>query len=254
MILKKIDFVCAREQEDAERFNQAGISKEQIKITGNLKYDWFPWQNFPLEKGWLLPVEKMGYPIFTAGSIRQGEEKPLLDAYLKVKNKYPSLKLILAPRHLGWLFSIEKLLQANNLSFCLKSRLTLHSPFSTLDCILWDTFGDLWQAYQISTFVFVGGSLVGKGGQNPIEPAWFGKPVFFGPSMENFMEPARWLKEAQGALQVQDANELALKMDELLSNPEKLMRTAGRAKEIVEKLRGQATEKTMEILSAYVRA
>lgn len=148
---------------------------------------------------------------------------------------------------------IKKLLEKNLLCFVLKSQAaTETNPKKDWDVLIWDTFGDLWQAYQSASIIFIGGSLVALGGQNPIEPASFSKPILFGPCMENFSEPAKLLLESNGAIQVQDQKELCQKIEELLSSPEKIIALGRNANEVVQKLKGKATNNTLELLKKYL--
>jgi 3-deoxy-D-manno-octulosonic-acid transferase len=245
--MNKIAFICAREKADAERFQKIGMPADKITTTGNLKFDLVP--------NLLTPAPQSLTPnsvIWTAGSIRDGEEKMILDCFLELRKTFHSLKLILAPRHLEHMdHCIDQLKDSNLLFF----RSSVFSSFGEKwDVLLWDTFGNLLEAYQISSIVFVGGSLVAKGGQNPIEPAWFAKPILFGPYMENFAEPAKVLLEWKGAVQVRTPSDLTSKMQELLANPSAIRTLGENAKKCVDAFCGQATRKTMQVLERYLNA
>ena len=188
-----------------------------------------------------------------AGSIREGEENILIETYLTLLQKHTDLKLLLAPRHMEQLPFIKKLLDKNLLCFILKSQADAETNLKKdWNVLLWDTFGDLWQAYQSASIIFIGGSLVALGGQNPIEPAAFSKPILFGPSMENFSEPAKLLLDSNGAIQVQDQKELCQKIEELLSHPEKIIPLGKNSNEVVQKFKGKATNNTLELLKKYL--
>lgn len=294
ILMNKIDFVCAREKADAERFEAIGIPKNRIQLTGNLKFDLQPWNiDRNLEPVVPKTVFSEKKSLWVAGSVRDGEEKFIFDAFLSLLKKHPNLKLVFAPRHLDHIHSIIHTLKSLKLHYLLRSQITESpKPQEVLDSartliegvsfeqseassrskvfrnqgteffsftneknwnvLIWDTFGDLWRAYQESTVVFVGGSLVPTGGQNPVEPAWFSKPILFGPHMENFAEPAKILLESNGAIQVQNSAELASAIDALLSNPEKISDTGAKAKNAIEKFSGRATEETMKVINSFL--
>ena len=104
--------------------------------------------------------------------------------------------------------------------------------------VILDTIGELAQLYQIATVVFVGGSLVDAGGHNILEPAVFGKPIVFGPHMQNFAEIARTFLENRGAVQVHSATELETVLVELLSDPVRRASLGAAARALVEANRG----------------
>ncbi|MBI2118030.1 MAG: DUF374 domain-containing protein [Elusimicrobia bacterium] len=258
LILKKIELFLCREKEDGERFEKIGALKTKIFVTGNLKFDSFSWEfkssqsKVPIKQEFLNSLNK-NWRLLVTGSIRDGEENLLIETYLTLIKKHTDLKLLLAPRHMEQLPLIKKLLEKNLLCFVLKSQAaTETNPKKDWDVLIWDTFGDLWQAYQSASIIFIGGSLVALGGQNPIEPASFSKPILFGPCMENFSEPAKLLLESNGAIQVQDQKELCQKIEELLSSPEKIIALGRNANEVVQKLKGKATNNTLELLKKYL--
>lgn len=248
ILMGKISFAAVREQKDADHYQTAGLQKDKIKVTGNLKYDLAPWD---LNGGAKPPLQGAAHAgkVWTAGSVREGEERQILEVFKKLKKDFPELKLILAPRHLENLQEIKALIKSMDLRFSSRSE----NPSPSSDVELWDTFGDLWRAYEQSDFVFVGGSLVDKGGQNPIEPAWFAKPVLFGRSMHNFEEPARILMEQGAAAQVVDAGELEQKMRRLLQNPEEAQKMGEHARRAMENFAGSATQKTLQMVEPYLK-
>lgn len=258
LVLEKIELILCREKEDGERFKKIGAPETKIFITGNLKFDSFAWEfnsnqtKIP-ENQKILKFMNKNDRLLVAGSIREGEEKFLIETYLFLVKKHADLKLILAPRHMENIPHIKKILEHKRLYFMLKSQLETDPNLKKdWNVLIWDTFGDLWQAYQSATIIFVGGSLVEMGGQNPIEPASFAKPILFGPSMENFSEPAQLLLESNGAVRIHQPEELTPKIDELLSNPERTALLGRNAKEVVQKFKGKATKNTIQHLERYL--
>ena len=121
------------------------------------------------------------------------------------------------------------------------------------DVLLVDTTGELKAFYEMATLVFVGKSLTAQGGQNPIEPAALGRPMVFGPFMQNFKPVVQSLLEAEAAIQVADETELADKMSNLLGNPEQRDALGRAAKAVVESNKG-ATQRTAELVGQTLRA
>ena len=236
--VRLIDIVAARNASDARRFASFTGKETEVSVSGNIKYD----RDFKVDSkrsDYGLTGEDI---VFTAGSVRNGEEKIIIQTYNELKQSFPGIKFFFAPRHLSRLNAIKKILSQNKIKFSLFSELAVnssllppHKPCHSgldpesivpLSFILVDVFGKLQNVYAISDFSFVGGSLINKGGQNPIEPAACGKPVLFGKYMSNFEHEAEILLKSGGAFQVSDAKNLAEKATELISNKE-LSKTAG---------------------------
>lgn len=216
-ILSQIDFFAMRESTDAERIIALGAPLERVKVTGNMKYDLIANHQSPSTNH-----QEFGFQpndlIWVCGSTGKGEEKIILEVYLEVLKKYPNLKLILAPRYLERIPEIEDLLKAKDISFIYKSQLPVTNNQLPITCLLWDSYGELMNAYALATIVFVGGSLVPQEGHNILEPAALGKPVIFGPYMESFQEVAERLLSSGGAIQVKNGEELKLQILNLLGS------------------------------------
>lgn len=201
---------------DAQRIQMLGASMEKITVCGNIKRDiLLPdcFASLPSRKQLGLDEKAQ---IWVCGSIRKGEETPVLHAYAKLKKEFPDLYLILAPRHLKRLVSMEKVVEEKGFAHKrLSSKKQGNAPVLFLD-----TMGDLLGYYTLADVVFCGGSLVRTGGQNLLEAASCGKPVLFGPSMEDFEEEKRLLLEAEAALEIKDAEDLYEGVSLLLRFPE----------------------------------
>jgi 3-deoxy-D-manno-octulosonic-acid transferase len=242
------DLMAVRQEQDRERFEALGVSPARLRVTGNMKFDV------------LVPMtrteRKSGVPepVVVFGSTREGEEAKLLPAVKSLQKRWPGLHVIWAPRHLDRLSELEGLLQQQGESCRRKSslgkdgaRLQLEGPH-----VLWDSMGDLLDAYRRADVAVVGGSFVPKGGQNPIEPATLSIPVVFGPSMDNFYGIAEALVAHGGARQV-ELDGLSVCLDELLSDAAKRQAMGQRAREAVEQQQG-ATERTLVLLEELTRA
>ncbi len=262
-VLFFIDVFSMQSAKYAERIIFLGAEKKKVKITGNIKYDGvlseqiINQKNENIYREFSLSEKDL---IWVAGSTRAGEERIIIDVYKQVLKKYSGLKLIIAPRHLERVAYLESLLIKEPFNFIKKS--SLHSKVNSskngqrfpppINVIVLDTMGELIKAYSIATVVFVGGSLVKIGGHNILEPASLGKPVLFGPYMQNFKEPASLLKEREGAIQVKDEKELETYVLYLLTNFSLLSKMGKNAGKAV--LTGQgAALKNLELIAGLLQ-
>lgn len=239
-LLKKINLVSAQTEEDKKRFEELGLPAERIQVSSSIKYD-LPvtvqinavanYQEFNLRDTAL---------VWTAGSIREGEEKPILEVFNALKKEFSGLKLVIAPRHLERIPKIKKLAETFHLKYVLKSELTYKKD--DFECIILDKMGELMKAYRVATVVFVGGSLLNYGGQNILEPAGLAKPVTFGTFMNNFKDIADFLIAEKAVLQVKDTKDLQKQLSFLLANPAKAKELGESAKAALEKKRGALVE------------
>ncbi len=128
-------------------------------------------------------------PVIVAGSTMKGEEVAVLRAFRRVRSTAPNTLLVLAPRNPERFGEAEQLARQEGWKVARRSDLAIDAE-PRVDVVVLDTIGELATIYQIATVVFVGGSLVATGGHNVLEPAVFGKPIVFGPHMQNFLEIA----------------------------------------------------------------
>jgi len=236
-----LDLWAVRQDEDADRFRELGVPAEKIRVTGNIKYD------IPLPHRPTAEPSSEGL-VLTLGSTREGEEEVLLPVLQSLRQRYPSLQIIWAPRHVERCFDIAKLLSSAGVKAIRKSTLEGERLPARGD-VIWDTMGDLLDAYAAATLVVVGGSYVSKGGQNPLEPAALKRAIVFGPSMENFKGIADDLVKEGGARQV-PLHELQQTLDRLLQDPTERSHMGERARRVLESRQG-ATERTLELLMAW---
>jgi 3-deoxy-D-manno-octulosonic-acid transferase len=151
---------------------------------------------------------------------------------------------MIAPRHADRFDSIEELVKRRGFVCARRSRLPVKSSAPVL---LLDTFGELAATFEYATVVFMGGSLVAKGGHNVLEPARFQKPIVFGPHMENFRDMASLFLNGKAAIQIQNASELSPAIETILSNPQLAAQLGKNAKTIVEQNTG-ATDRVLRFL------
>ena len=255
-----LDLVCVPEPEDVDRWSALRVQRSRIHHTGSIKYD--P-ENVDVEP--TLPEKVLrdlqidnpeiigarehfrSRPILFGGSTHPGEEEMLAQVFLRLRQRFPSLCLFIAPRHVERVRGIRRQLEALSLSVRLSSQAGSQSEAKP-DCVLLDRTGELQFWYGIATVVFIGKSLTARGGQNPVEPIVVGKPVIFGPHMENFATLAKMLVSRNGAIQVCDAGALEQAVDKLLHDKEARRALVENAEQVLMEHRG-ATARTAALIS-----
>ena len=251
-VLQGIDLFCMQSAADAERILALGAQPERVRVVGNLKFDvTHPADASSRAELWRRELKiESGQPVVVAGSTHAGEEEALLRAFIRLRHEFPSLLLILAPRHPGRLAGVEALIAGNGLTAVRRSELA-GTRDGERQIVLLDTIGELSALYAVGSVTFIGGSLVPRGGHNLLEPALYGRPVLFGPHMENFAEASAYFVECGAALQVKDAEELAESLAALLRDPGRRDRMGKAALEALVAHRG-ACERTVALLEQYV--
>jgi 3-deoxy-D-manno-octulosonic-acid transferase len=233
--LANVNLIAAQTQADAERFILAGAKPKSVAVTGNIKYDLELPPDYFAQAGALREALFGQRPVWIAASTHDGEEALVLQAYARLREAHPDLLLVLAPRHPPRFDLVANLCLAAGWPL---ARRSLGQSGQNADVFLLDTLGELRLFFAAADIAFVGGSLVPVGGHNVLEPALAGVPVLFGPHMFNFEEAGRRLIEAGGALQVQDAGELGLRVDEWLRDPHDRQQIGQNARYFVEAGRG----------------
>jgi len=214
-VLKAVSHFFVRSEEDGQRFRQLETPANRISVGGNLKYDSIQVVGrSERQKEREATFGPRKGTIFVAGSTWEGEEKILLEVFQEMNS---SLGLILAPRHLHRLASVQKLLKPYSRAWTLWSEVKKQKSWTT-DLMLVDTLGDLPQLYRTADIAFVGGSLSRHGGQNPLEPASACLPVLFGPHMENFLMEASLLKSGGAAVTINTKEDLKAQIIDFLTH------------------------------------
>jgi 3-deoxy-D-manno-octulosonic-acid transferase len=244
-LLQRFDLCLVRSVEDAERFGTLGALR--ITTTGNLKLD-APALDVDENKLSRLRHAVAGRTVIAAASTHPGEEAAIIDAHRRLKNGFPGLLTLIAPRHPERGAEIVDLAKRAGLMAVLRSR--GHVPLRNTDLYVCDTIGELGLVYRLAPIVFMGGSLVTHGGQNPIEPIKLGAAVLHGPHVSNFTEIYSALGEARGAELVADPGALTLRIAALLKDPEERHRLVGAAQTTVQ-LMGGALDRTLAALEPY---
>jgi 3-deoxy-D-manno-octulosonic-acid transferase len=227
--------------DDARRIGELGADPSKVAVFGNLKYD-LPSATPKLNRP-LIELLEASQPLIVAASTAAQEETLVLEAFRAVCTDEPAAKLLIAPRLADRFDEVEALLRTSGLTYCRRSRIA--DTADGADVILLDSIGELSGIFEYATLVFMGGTLVPRGGHNLLEPARFAKPVLFGPHMQNFREMTRTFLEANAGIQVVDAAELANEMVGLLSEPARAAEIGRRGKRLAEE-NGGATERTLD--------
>ncbi len=240
--LKHVNAFSMIGEADAQRIRMLGGSPERIAINGNAKYDLLLDQTDALlksknEKIYNLSGDK---PVFVAGSTRGSEQKIILDVYEKIVKILPETLLIVAPRHVERARYIEDLVKKRGFSCQFRTDLNKKDGIRTAPVVIIDTIGDLQATYSVASIVFCGGSLEQLGGQNILEPAVWGKPVLYGPSMEDFLDAKELLDKTGGGIQVKNPQELIEKAIYYLTHPDEADAMGKRAKKAVMSNKGSA--------------
>ena len=246
-----LDLVCVQDPADVDRWQQLGVERSRIRNTGSIKYDQVNRDDHvDIQKARVfdLNVSNQDQLVLFGGSTHPGEEEILAKVFLKLRQQFPSLRLFIAPRHVERLREIRAQLEALSLPVRLASEARNHRDAKP-DCVLLDTTGELQRWYGIATVVFVGKSLTAHGGQNPVEPIVAGKPVIFGPHMENFAALAQTLVAKNGAIQVLDVEELECAAEKLLRDNEARRLLVQSAERVLTQHRG-ATAHTAQLIVA----
>ena len=241
-VLRKINLLCMQTEYDAERVELLGASPKDVRITGNMKYD-IAYEGAPLIKdhekfGDFLGISPQEYVII-GGSTHAGEEETLIRVYKDLLNLFANLRLLIAPRHVDRVEEIEGVCRKHGLNTLRTSEANVKKDvINRKPVLILDTMGNLSSLYSVATVVFIGGSLIKKGGHNIVEPARFSKPVVFGPYMDNFRDMAERFLNYGASVLVYDIRELKETFMELLNDEQKRDTMGKRAAKLVEENRG----------------
>ncbi|MBN1688197.1 MAG: 3-deoxy-D-manno-octulosonic acid transferase [Candidatus Omnitrophica bacterium] len=241
-LFESLSFVCTQTDEDQDRYIHCGVEPERVQILGNMKFDQIALMEKQeddqdeLRSKWHFSSEDR---VWIAGSTHPGEEEKILQVFNQVRENQQLLKLLIAPRHIERAKKLAKLAAKKGFRVWLTSDTR---PAGDFDVVVLDRLGVLKHLYALANVVFVGGSFVSRGGQNPIEPASFRKPILHGPHTFNFARIYHVLDQEGGALMVKDTEQLQFALKRLLEDVREGQQIGDRAYEIVKKLQG-ATER-----------
>lgn len=269
-VLRNVDRFCMQGEESARRIIDIGAAPDRVTVTGSLKFDSLdltalheaqpegaPYRIQPMQdrgRNRVLRYFRISpdRPVVIAASTLRGEEEWVLEAFGRIRATMPSALLIVAPRKPERFDEVERMARRAGWNVARRSELRVDSE-PRHDVVILDTIGELAQLFQVATAVFVGGSLVDAGGHNILEPAVFGKPIVFGPHMQNFAEIARTFLDNGAAIQVRNGRELEPVLVELLRDPVQRARLGAAARALVEANRG-ARSRTLATIAELLPA
>ena len=248
--------VSCPNEADADHLKDLGCRSHAVRIVGNLKYD-----AAKLDERRVLDVpslfRQLGVPegarVCVGGSTHAGEEAILAEVFVRLRQQFPDLFLVIVPRHFERSKEAGKELSARGIKFVYRSEVVANSHYERgkVDCLLVNTTGELRYFYEHATVIFVGKSLTARGGQNPIEPAALAKPIVFGPNMQNFEAIAKAFVEKNGAIRVRDAAGLEKAVGELLGSEQRREELGKNAQRVVQDNLG-AIERTVEMILKHL--
>ncbi|WP_157981269.1 lipid IV(A) 3-deoxy-D-manno-octulosonic acid transferase [Aliidiomarina sanyensis] len=235
-----LNYCGAQSERIADHFRAIGVRDEALEIAGNLKFD------VQIPPRIYQEIEQFRElfgtrRVITAGSTHEGEEDIILGAFQDVLQSKPSTLLILVPRHQERFEDVAKKLDEAGVRYVRRSSGRPILPETQV--LLADTMGELLIWYGLATVAFVGGSLIERGGHNPLEPMAFGVPVVSGRHVFNFVEVYDQLDQRQAVRWVQDRESLFATLSGLLTTVETAQRLGAQARQIFEQHKG-ATART----------
>jgi 3-deoxy-D-manno-octulosonic-acid transferase len=250
-VLRHVDRFCMQSDESARRVVDIGADRDRVMVTGSLKFDSLEIPGSPVERGRNRVLRYFRVspdrPVVIAASTLKGEEDSILEAFQRIRATMTNALLIIAPRKPQRFDDVERLARRAGWNVARRTELRVDAE-PRHDVVVLDTIGELAQLYQIATAVFVGGSLVDSGGHNILEPAVFGKPIVFGPYMQNFAEIAQTFLDNAAAIQVRTGRELEPALLDLLGDPVRRASLGAAARALVEANRG-ARNKTLTAIA-----
>lgn len=233
-----VSAICAQSPEDARRFSLIGAPEERVFVTGNTKFDQAAVSAQDVDTQALR--ESLGMPpqapVLVIGSSRTPEEELIFaEAYRKLRERFPNLCVVWAPRHVQRSDAVVEALQQKGFQ---PRRRTEGTPNVPCEQIVLDTFGELGQVYAVADVTIIGGSFAPLGGQNLLQPLAHGKPVIHGPYMHNFRDVVGLAHQAQVAWAAADVDEIVELVSKLLQDESLRSQVSARAQQLVAEQQG----------------
>ncbi len=256
-IVRCVDLFGMQDSTYADRIVELGADKDNVEVIGNFKFDTRPSEKIPEWTGLLKG------PVILAGSTHEGEEELILSVFESLRIDFPGLNLIIAPRHPERFREVEEAIKGRGFRYLKRSGLDIvgangHSPLPllTMNCqlsgivVLLDAIGELASVYGAADVAIIGGSFIEHGGHNPLEPAFWGKPILCGPHMENFTFMEDFYR-MDGAIKT-DSQGLYDTIKALLQSPEKRKHMGEKARALYNEKAG-AVGRAIEVLERYIK-
>ena len=249
--LRTVRRVAAQSEGDATRFVQLGAAPEQVRDVGNLKFDIPVPDNVQQVVAGFRGHLAQGRPVWIAASTHEDEEAPVREIHTRLRQHWPNLLLLWAPRHPERFPRVVD--GARDAGWKVGTRRADQWPAGDDDVFVLDTLGELMAFYACADVAFVGGSLQAIGGHNLLEPAAVGTPAVTGPHLHNFSEISRRLKEADALVIAPDAEGVARALEELLGDDARREAIAANGRALVEHGRG-ALARTLVMITPHLPA
>ncbi|OON38425.1 3-deoxy-D-manno-octulosonic acid transferase [Izhakiella australiensis] len=244
-LLPRITLIAAQNEEDGNRFIALGLKRSQLAVTGSLKFDISVTPELAARAVTLRRQWAPRRQVWIATSTHEGEERIVLEAHRKLLERFPQLLLILVPRHPERFSDASEMALKGGFSYITRSSGEI--PSGSTQVVIGDTMGELMLLYGIADLAFVGGSLVERGGHNPLEPAAHAIPVLMGPHTFNFKDICARLQAADGLITVTDANSLAHEIANLLNDEDYRLYYGRHAVEVLHQNQG-ALQRLLQLL------
>jgi len=243
-ILERVSAIRVQSDDDRRRFLSLGAPADRVRLGGNTKFDAAPATPTEDVVELVEEIRRGGGPIWVLASTHEPEERAILESAGELLRRRPDMRIVVAPRDVARGEAVAR--SARELGYAVRRRTETgeRGPFSVF---VLDSLGELARLTAVADVVFVGGSLVAKGGHNPIEAAAFAKPIVVGPHTFNFADVVAKFVECDAIRVVGDAIELCREVGSILDNPRLAEALGRRAREVVERERG-ASERYAEML------
>ncbi|MGL9733938.1 MAG: lipid IV(A) 3-deoxy-D-manno-octulosonic acid transferase [Symbiopectobacterium sp.] len=248
-ILRRTTLIAAQNKEDGEHFIDLGLQRSHLAVTGSLKFDISVTPELAARAVALRRQWASRRPVWIATSTHEGEEAIILTAHRELLNRFPDLLLILVPRHPERFPTTQSITQSLGFSYTLRSSGEI--PATDTQIVIGDTMGELMMLYGIADIAFVGGSLLERGGHNPLEPAAHAIPVLMGPHTFNFKDICLKLSEAGGLITVKDSDSIVKEVNSLLTDENYRLYYGRHAVEVLRQNQG-ALQRLLTLLEPYL--
>lgn len=232
---RSLDWIAAQSDADAQRFRAMGVRSQQLSVTGSIKYDLRIPEAVRDEAAALRESFGGGRPVWIAASTHDGEDGPVLAAHRRLLQRYPQALLVLVPRHPERFDAVARLTEQQGLTL---ARRTAADDPASAQVYLADTMGELLMLFGGADIAFIGGSLIERGGHNPLEAAAWSLPVLTGPNVFNFVSVFERLADEQAVRFVDGTDALAAVLEELVEAAPEREALGRRGRAVVEANQG----------------
>ena len=235
-MLNNLSQVSAQFDSDGQRFLELGLAIDKLEISGSIKFELTISDTLKAQQQQLRQTWAPSRPVWVAGSTHPGEHEQILQTHRALLKKTPELLLIIVPRHPERFDEVAELCVQHDFKTIRRSDAI--TPDATTQVVVGDSMGELLLFFGIADICYVGGSLIERGGHNPLEPAALGKPIVMGKSVYNFSDISQHLIDAGGLETVSNQQELTEFVDNLIAQPQLRQTMGDAAHEVVNANRG----------------